>query len=97
MSVNWATEELGTRLVDYSSEAKGCEARNVIIPDFSSHWLSDERSGGPHWICLNIRGINNGDEIMIRTVGWHCSHSWTTNPEEVRVTSIISSSVCFYL
>ena len=41
MSTNWATYDLGARLVDVSSEANSCYASNVLDPNISTFWLSN--------------------------------------------------------
>ena len=81
MSINWATDELGASLVDYSSEVPGCEAENILSNTISTIWLSDE--GLPQWICLSLHQIMNIRNIVLRSIGWYCWHSYSTNPKVV--------------
>ena len=83
MSVNWASAELGTTLVDFSSEVADCEAQNVLESSMNSIWLTEE--GIPQWFCLSLAQIQKTRDIVIRTVGWHCWHPYTTNPHVVTV------------
>ena len=83
MSVNWASAELGTSLVDFSSQVNDCEAQNVLESSMNSIWLTEE--GLPQWFCLSLQNIQKSRDVVIRTVGWHCWHPYTTNPQIVTV------------
>ena len=81
MALNWASKDCGARVVSFSSEVNGCEASNVLDPQLSSIWLSEEVA--PHWICLSLNGDNRGQKATIRAIGWHCWHPYSTNPKNV--------------
>lgn len=81
--MNWATLSCGAAVVSVSSEVAGCEAHHVLTDDVSQIWLSD--TGIPQWICISLQSIPNYQNVEIRTVGWHCWHSYSTNPREVRI------------
>ena len=91
-SVNWATSTLGAQLVDFSSELEGCEACHVLDELTSSIWLSNDESSS-QWLCLSLLNLvdNNGQyrdmkqDVVIRTVGWHCWQSYSTNPRKVTI------------
>lgn len=83
MSTNWANHILGAKLIDFSSEIVGCEAENVLDNDISSIWLTDD--GIPQWLCLSLSEIRASKDIVIRTIGWHCWHPYSTNPQLVTV------------
>ena len=80
-AINWASSDAGARLIDFSSEIEGCEAENVLNPKLNSIWLTEE--GLPQWFCLSLSGIQNVRDVVIRTVGWHCWHPYSTNPKVV--------------
>jgi hypothetical protein len=82
MSLNWASKACGAKIVDFSSEVEGCEAMNVVDPQLSNIWLTDEKS--PQWLCLSLNGNFEGQKTTIRALGWHCWHAYTTNPKTVR-------------
>lgn len=79
--MNYANSENGICLVDCSSEILGCEAHHVLDEKINTIWLSDE--GLPQWLCLSLVNIYNVRNIVIRTIGWHCWHPYSTNPKVV--------------
>lgn len=83
MSINWATNDYGARLIDFSSEIEGCEASNVLDSHLPHIWLSEE--GVPQWLCISLGELEDKRNICIRTVGWHCSNPYTTNPKQVTI------------
>ena len=91
-SVNWASSTLGAQLVDFSSELEGCEACHVLNELTSSIWLSNDESSS-QWLCLSLLNLvhNNGQyhdikqDVVVRTVGWHCWQSYSTNPRKVTI------------
>lgn len=83
MPVNLASESLGAKLVDFSSEIKNCVAANVLNTDLSKLWLTEE--GLPQWICISLSDLANKSDVVIRTIGWQCWHPYTTNPRTVTV------------
>lgn len=84
MSINWASSSLGAKLVDFSSEVQGCEAANVLEFNLPQLWLSEE--GVPQWLCISLASVKaDRRNECIRTIGWHCWHPYTTNPQEVTV------------
>ena len=82
--INWASLEMGTALVDFSSEVIGCEAINVLDARISKIWLTCE--GLPQWLCLSLANVHpEGQNIVIRTIGWHCWHPYTSNPKTILI------------
>lgn len=81
--MNWATLACGAAVISVSSEVAGCEAHHALTDDLSQIWLSD--TGIPQWLCISLQNVTNYQNIEIRTVGWHCWHSYSTNPREVRI------------
>ena len=82
--INWAQSETGTTLINFSSQVYGCEAENLLNPDIDKIWLTEEGFNLPHWICLKL-DEDKAKGAEIRTIGWHCWHSYITNPKTVRV------------
>ena len=82
--INWANRETGTTIINYSSQVFGCEAENLLNPAINKIWLTDEGFNLPHWICFKL-DENKAKGIEITTIGWHCWHSYITNPKTVRV------------
>ena len=80
LAMNWATESAGARVVDCSSEVAGCDSSHVIQESLSSIWLSNSDEGLPQWLC-----ICQSAKLVIRTIGWHCWHSYSTNPKVVQL------------
>jgi hypothetical protein len=87
MSINWASKTIGTKVVDYSSNIKGCSADNVLDDNISKIWLSEE--GLPQWISLSLQTIEVSRQyqlpVVIRSIGWHVWHKYTTNPRTVKL------------
>ena len=83
MTTNYASAVEGGKLVDFSSELEGCNATHVLDPQLSNIWLSEE--GLPQWLCISLDGIKDKRDLVIRTIGWHCWHPYTTNPREVTI------------
>lgn len=83
MCTNWANVEYGANMVDFSSEIIGCSAHNVLNDNLSSIWLSEE--GFPQWFCVHIAETETLRNLVIRTIGWYCWHSYSTNPRKVVV------------
>jgi hypothetical protein len=79
--MNYANYDYGVRLVDYSSEMIDCEANNVLDNKMNTIWLSGE--GLPQWLCLSLVNLHNVRNIVLRTIGWHCWHPYSTNPKVV--------------
>ena len=79
---NWASLDVGARLVGFSSEVEGCEAENVLNPRLSQLWLSQGAS--PQWLCISLGQLSAGN-VCIRTIGWHCWHPYSTNPMNVTI------------
>lgn len=84
MAFNWAGAEAGSNIVDFSSEVEGCEAFNVQVADHSSIWLTKNDSL-PQWLCLSLANVFTTEDLVLRTIGWHCWHPYTTNPKTVNV------------
>ena len=80
---NYASKGEGAKLVDFSSELEGCDACHVLDPNLANIWLSEE--GLPQWLCISLDGVRDKRDLVIRTIGWHCWHPYTTNPKEVTV------------
>jgi hypothetical protein len=78
---NWASSDLGATIVDVSSESTNCPGTSVLDWTASSVWLTDE--GLPQWISLSLKNLNS--DIVIRTVGWNCWQSYSTNPRKVTI------------
>lgn len=78
--MNWATTALGTKIVDCSSQVEGGEAHNVLEESNEKLWLS--KAGTPQSLSISLANVDN---IVIRTVGWYCWHSYCTNPRVVSV------------
>ena len=55
----------------------------MLDPLLANIWLTEE--GLPQWICITLGGISQSVDIVVRTVGWHCWHPYTTNPKKVTV------------
>lgn len=83
MTLNYSTQSEGAKLVDFSSELDGCHACHVLDPHLADIWLSEE--GLPQWLCISLDGIKDKRDLVIRTIGWHCWHPYTTNPKEVTI------------
>jgi hypothetical protein len=79
--MNYANYDYGVRLVDYSSEMMDCEANNVLDNKMNTIWLSDEAL--PQWLCLSLVNLHNVRNVVLRTIGWHCWHPYSTNPKVV--------------
>lgn len=79
--MNYANYDYGVSLVDYSSEMMECEANNVLDSKINTIWLSDE--GLPQWLCISLVNLHNVRNIVLRTIGWHCWHPYSTNPKVV--------------
>jgi len=85
MSFNWASTEAGAKIVDFSSEVVGCEAANVQSADHSSIWMSRNDSL-PQWLCLSLADVFTTEDLVLRTLGWHCWHPDTANnPKTVNI------------
>lgn len=83
LSTNYASLNEGAKLVDFSSELEGCDAAHILDPHLPNIWLSEE--GLPQWLCISLDGIKEKRDLVIRTIGWHCWHPYTTNPKEVTI------------
>ena len=84
MSINWASTDRGAKVIDVSSEVVGCEAKHVLDASPETKWLTGERyrdESASHWICLSL--TNTPPDLAIRTVGWHCASSYSSNPHTV--------------
>lgn len=68
-------------MVDYSSQVEGCDAANVLDEKISNIWLSE--NGAPQWLCISLANTTDKDNVVLRSVGWHCWHSYLTNPKLV--------------
>lgn len=87
---NWATATLGAKLIDFSSDIKGCEAENILEPNLPDIWLTEHTL--PQWVCISLADVHQNvtrelqsNDLIIRTVGWHCWHPYTTNPKSITV------------
>lgn len=80
-ATNWASVEHGVRLVDFSSQVEECDADHVLDNSLNTIWLTKE--GLPQWLCFSLLDATQLQELQIKTVGWHCWHSYTTNPKSV--------------
>jgi len=81
--MNFANPLFGAKVISSSSEVPGCSAEHVLSEDLSKIWLSEE--GIPQWLCISLQDLSNLSSVEIRTVGWYCWHSYSTNPREVRL------------
>ena len=83
--MNWATEAAGACIDSFSSQVSGCEAANVLAPSLTSIWLSEETL--PQFLVISLKKSKAyTDDMVIRSVGWHCWHSYTTNPFKVSLS-----------
>lgn len=82
-ALNWATSLLGCKIVDVSSEIESCQASNVLDPHLPSIWLTEP--GLPQWLCISLSDITMRKDVVIRTIGWHCWHPYSTNPMNVTI------------
>ena len=83
--MNWATEAAGACVDSFSSQVGGCEAANVLSPSLTSIWLSEETL--PQFLVISLKKSKAyTDDMVIRSVGWHCWHSYTTNPFKVSLS-----------
>jgi hypothetical protein len=91
-SVNWADADRGAAVTSCTSQVDSCRASNVLVSN-DRIWLSEETL--PQSVTVSLEGVNrNSSEVIIRTIGWHCWHSYTTNPQSVVVSvSVEHSSV----
>lgn len=78
---NWASSDLGATIVDVSSESSNCPGTSVLDWTASSVWLTEE--GLPQWISISLKNLSS--DIVIRTVGWNCWQSYSTNPRKVTI------------
>eukprot|EP00940_MAST-03C_sp_MAST-3C-sp2_P002051 g2051.t1 len=72
--------------ISSSSEIPGCEVSNLLVRDPQQLWLSD--LGIPQYLDIHFAvngAISAQSECCIRTLGWYCWHSYTTNPSRVVV------------
>jgi len=83
MSVNWASSDLGAKVVDVSSESPDCLSLNALDWNQSSMWMTEE--GLPQWISISLKDLNSSGDTVIRTVGWNCWQSYSTNPRKVSI------------
>lgn len=81
--MNFANPLFGAKVISSSSEVPGCSAEHVLSEDLSKIWLSEE--GIPQWLCISLQDLSNLSSVEVRTVGWYCWHSYSTNPREVRL------------
>lgn len=68
--MNWATFDLGAKVIDVSSEIETCNASNVLDPHLPSIWLTED--GLPQWLCISLANVTLQKDKVIRTIGWHC-------------------------
>jgi hypothetical protein len=63
----------------------GCPADNMLNSNLPSIWLTEE--GLPQWVCISLQHMKepDGEAVVVRSVGWHCWHQYTTNPRVVTV------------
>lgn len=79
--INWADKDQGTELKSYSSAVNGCEARNLLDPSLNCIWLTEEGHKTPHWVTFHLSKPT--PDLCLKTIGWHCWHSYNTNPKTV--------------
>ena len=83
--MNWATEAAGATIDSFSSQVSGCEAEHVLSPSLSSIWLSEDTL--PQFLVISLKNTSaSKEDIIIRSVGWHCWHAYTTNPFKVSLS-----------
>ena len=83
MAKNWASLDLGCRLIDFSSDFEGCPPVNILDNGLQKLWLTKEHL--PQWFCMCLNDLRDINGIIIRTVGWHCWHAYVTNPRVVNL------------
>ena len=57
----------------------------MLNSNLPSIWLTEE--GLPQWVCISLQHMKepDGEAVVVRSVGWHCWHQYTTNPRVVTV------------
>jgi hypothetical protein len=84
--MNFASSLVGAKVISCSSEKPSCEASNILLDDDSKIWLTSEEL--PQWIVIDFRSVKariHKNTAIIRTIGWNCWHSYSTNPRSVRI------------
>jgi hypothetical protein len=84
MSQNYASDNFGAKIYDFSSECEGCESSNVLTSN-NSIWLSESGMGLPQWICIDLHNCideeGGNNDLILRTIGYNCWHAYQTNPK----------------
>ena len=81
--MNWASASVGAKLVDFSSQVFSGDASNVLDDDHRRIWLTED--GTPQWLCISLLKLADVKNLVIRTVGWYCWRSYSTNPKIVNM------------
>ena len=83
MMINWAEADRGTDIKNCSSAVIGCQANNLLDPSLNCIWLTEEGHKIPHWVTIHISKPT--PDLCLKTIGWHCWHSYNTNPKTVLI------------
>lgn len=82
-ATNYASLEFNSRIHSFSSSILDCFPENLLDSNLNNLWLTSPDETLPQWLCISLNDVEQKQDIVIRTIGWHCWHPYKTNPKKV--------------
>jgi len=83
LDFNFLTSENNCRIINYSSQTKGCPASNILSSDRKAIWLSE--GSVPQFVVIDIGSVIRKPRDYFKYFGIYCWHAYSTNPKVIEI------------